>query len=98
MISFLIEILQEEGVYELNLGLNPFAQTSEKGKFLMEKFFSLLYQMPIVYRAKGLHYFKQKFGGVEEPAYCFFNKKENIWRQLAQLVGVSVVGRKMTLI
>lgn len=89
LISFLIEIFKEEGVSELNLGLNPFARVDQRG--LMERFFGILYYTPFLYRPKGLHFFKSKFSGVEEKEYCFFQRKKNKWMGLADMAKVTLL-------
>ncbi|MCB0377762.1 MAG: DUF2156 domain-containing protein [Bdellovibrionales bacterium] len=88
LISFLIEILKEEGVSELNLGLSPFARVGRES--LMARLFSLLYQVPFLYRPRGLHAFKKKFAGIEEKEFCFFQNKNNKWLGLADLAWVTL--------
>lgn len=89
LISFLIEILKEEGVNELNLGLNPFARVEPTT--LMGRLFSLLYRVPFFYKPKGLHFFKRKFAGIEEREYCFFQRKKNKWWGLADMAKVTLL-------
>jgi lysylphosphatidylglycerol synthetase-like protein (DUF2156 family) len=89
LISFLIEVLKEEGVSELNLGLNPFARVDRS--HLMGRLFGLLYHIPLIYRPKGLHFFKKKFSGIEEPEYCFFQRKKNKWWGLADMAKVTLL-------
>lgn len=89
LISFLIEILKAEGVSELNLGLNPFANVGSSN--LMGKIFSLLYKIPFFYRPKGLHFFKRKFAGIEEREYCFFQRKKSKWFGLADMAKVTLI-------
>tara|TARA_A100001015_G_scaffold225834_1_gene254992 strand:+ start:530 stop:1549 length:1020 start_codon:yes stop_codon:yes gene_type:complete len=90
LISFLIEVLKEEGVSELNLGLNPFARSDQSS--LMGKLFGLLYHIPWFYRPKGLHFFKRKFTGLEEREYCFFQSHKNKWLGLADMAKVTLLG------
>lgn len=90
LVSFLIEVLKEEGVSELNLGLNPFARVDQKS--LMGRLFNLLYHVPFFYRPKGLHFFKRKFSGIEEREYCFFQRKKNKWLGLADMAKVTLLG------
>ncbi len=90
LISFLIEVFKEEGVSELNLGLNPFAHVDSSG--LIGKFFAVLYHIPFFYKPKGLHFFKTKFTGVEEREYCFFQRKKSKWLSLFDMAWVTVVG------
>lgn len=75
LVSSLIQKKKELGVDEINLGLNPFAKISPNGP--IEKLFGLLYHMPFLYRPKGLHYFKSKFAGQEEPEYFFYEEKHS---------------------
>ena len=89
LMSFLLEIFKEEGVEEVNLGLNPFARLS--GTRSMEKLFSLLYKFPVLYKPKSLHYFKSKFGGEEQPEFCFFHKQNSQWRGLAEMARVTLM-------
>lgn len=92
LVSFIIEILKEEGVSEINLGLNPFAHVDEST--LMGRFFGLLYKLPFFYRPQGLHFFKRKFTGIEEREYCFFQKKKNKWVGLANMAKVTLLSPK----
>lgn len=89
LISFLIEVLKEEGVSELNLGLNPFARVDQSS--WMGRLFGLLYHIPFLYRPKGLHFFKRKFSGIEEREYCFFQRKKNKWLGLADMAKVTLL-------
>ena len=89
LISFLIEVFKEEGVQELNLGLNPFARVEPTT--LMGRLFQVLYHVPFLYRPKGLHFFKSKFAGVEEKEYCFFQRKKNRWHGLADMAKVTLL-------
>lgn len=89
LISFLIEILKEEGVRELNLGLNPFAKVEKKG--WMERLFSWFYKFPFLYRPQGLHFFKKKFSGIEENEYCFFQANKSKWSGLAHMARVTLL-------
>ncbi len=95
LVSFLIEVLKEEGVSELNLGLNPFARVDHSS--LMGRLFGLLYHVPFWYRPKGLHFFKRKFSGIEEREYCFFQRKRNKWLGLADMAKVTLLGAKRPL-
>ena len=88
LVSSLIEMLKEEGVSELNLGLNPFANVDPTS--LMGRFFGFLYRVPFFYRPKGLHYFKKKFSGVEEDEYCFFQKEKSKWPGLIEMAKVTL--------
>lgn len=92
LVSFLIEILKEEGVSELNLGLNPFAKVDSTS--LIGKLFGFLYNIPFLYRPKGLHFFKSKFTGVEEREYCFFESKRSQWLGLADMAKVTLLGHR----
>ena len=89
LMSFLLEIFKEEGVSEINLGLNPFARLNTHHN--MERFFSLLYRFPVLYKPKSLHYFKTKFGGKEQSEFCFFQKQNNKWRSLLEMARVTLV-------
>ncbi len=89
LISFLIEVLKEEGVSELNLGLNPFARVDQTN--LMGRLFGMLYHIPFLYRPKGLYFFKKKFSGIEEREYCFFQRKKNKWWGLADMAKVTLL-------
>ena len=89
LISFLIEVLKQEGVSELNLGLNPFARVDQTS--LMGKLFGLLYHIPYFYRPKGLHFFKRKFTGIEEREYCFFQSQRSKWLGLADMAKVTLL-------
>lgn len=80
LISSLIQNFKEKGVSELNLGLNPFAKIEPNG--ILEKAFRVLYHMPFYYRPKGIHYFKSKFAGEEEPEFFFYEKNESLWLSL----------------
>lgn len=95
LISFIIETLASEGIYQLNFGLCPFAETSFKKAGWIEKLFYGLYRWPLFYQAKGLHYFKKKFGGRDEPEFCFFNEKKNRLSQLSKMFQVTVEGRSL---
>ncbi|MCJ8277100.1 MAG: DUF2156 domain-containing protein [Bdellovibrionales bacterium] len=88
LISYIIELIKDEGVNEINLGLNPFAQVENKG--LMGRLFNLLYKIPFFYKPKGLHYFKKKFGGIEEREYCFFERNKTRWSGLAEMAKVTL--------
>lgn len=84
LISSLIYDLKEKGVNEINLGLNPFAEVEPKGS--VEKLFSFLYYTPFLYRPKGLHYFKSKFAGQEEPEFFFYEKQAGPWSSLLNMM------------
>ena len=92
LISFLIEMLKDEGVSVLNLGLNPFAKVDPKT--LMGRVFGFLYRVPFLYRPRGLHYFKKKFAGIEESEYCFFQKEKSKWAGLAEMAKVTLISPK----
>ena len=87
LISSLIELLKEEGVRELNLGLNPFDELESNQ--MMGKLFNVLYRVPYLYRPKGVKFFKKKFAGVEEREYCFFQRKDNKWLGLANIAKIT---------
>lgn len=84
LISSLIEMLSEEGVRELNLGLNPFSDAESNQ--MMGRSFNLLYRVPLLYRPKGIQFFKKKFSAVEDKEYCFFQKRDNKWLGFTSLV------------
>ena len=90
LISFLIKALKRVGIVELNLGLNPFAQVDRKHP--MGRFFNFLYNIPFLYRPKGLHFFKSKFAGIEEREYCFFQNQKNQWPGLFDMAKVTLMG------
>jgi len=75
LVSSLIHNAKNDGVDEINLGLNPFANITSNG--FTEKIFKSLYKMPFLYRPKGLHYFKGKFAGQEETEFFFHEKKNS---------------------
>lgn len=90
LISVIVEILADEGAHHLNLGLCPFAKTSFHRGSWSEKIFSFLYRFPLFYKAKGLHHFKKKFGGFEEPEFCFFNEHRSQLAQLTQMFSATI--------
>jgi lysylphosphatidylglycerol synthetase-like protein (DUF2156 family) len=89
LISSLIQDLKHKGVEEINLGLNPFANVAPKN--IVGGLFYSLYQMPILYRPKGLHYFKSKFAGLEEPEFFFYEKQSG---PLLSLLGMTKAALK----
>jgi len=72
LVSSLILQLKSQGLDEINLGLNPFAEVPKKD--LIGRLFSYLYLTPLFFRPKGLHYFKGKFAGQEEQEFFFYEK------------------------
>ncbi|MGH1468469.1 MAG: phosphatidylglycerol lysyltransferase domain-containing protein [Bdellovibrionales bacterium] len=87
LISSLIRYFQELEIEELNLGLNPFANIEEKT--FIAKMFKVFYKMPIFYKPKGLHFFKSKFTGTEEPEYFFFQEKKKL-RAVVDMASVTL--------
>ena len=92
LISFLIGVLKQSGIVELNLGLNPFARTDRKRP--IGRFFHFLYNVPFLYRPKSLHFFKSKFAGTEEREYCFFQNQEDQWAGLFDMAKVTLMNFK----
>ena len=84
LISSLLQKFKAENIDEINFGLNPFAKI--KGKGLIEKTFLLLYHMPLLYRPKGLHFFKNKFSNQEDPEFFFYEKGNSPLTSLAAMV------------
>lgn len=89
LISFLIEILKEEGVSELNLGLNPFARIDSKT--WLGRLLGYVYHVPFFNRPKSMFFFKKKFSGIEEKEYCFFQRRKNKWLGFADMAKVTLL-------
>jgi len=89
LISSLIGKLKVQGVHEMNLGLNPFAKVAPKN--LIGGLFYSLYHTPVLYRPKGLHYFKSKFAGEEESEFFFYEKQNG---PLISLLGITKAALK----
>jgi lysylphosphatidylglycerol synthetase-like protein (DUF2156 family) len=83
LVSSIVLKLKAEKISELNLGLNPFA--SIDGSDVISKILRALYSMPVLYRPRGIHYFKRKFSGNESNEYLFCEKQKSEFHALADM-------------
>ncbi len=88
LISSLILSLKAEGVGSLNLGLNPFAKIEGVG--MLKNLFRLLYKSPVLYKPRGLHFFKSKFSNLEQEEFCFFQSKRGSLLGLLNMARVTL--------